>query len=279
MEQLRALEGTWEFAALELDGQAMSPAVLATARLLIDGDRFRSKMPEGTYEGTFNIDVEIDPHGIDIEFVAGPEAGNWNYGIFRLSRDQLELCLDMRGAPRPAAFRTAPGSGHAFETLRRTSAARPDAVTGGRAQSPPTPDAAKENAGFPYTPCATLARLQGEWTATKVVRDGHALPAAMQASGRRTATENVVQISFGGPLMIDALVRVEEGADPIRIDYYNRVGPLKGLIQHGLLQWLGEEACFCMAAPGQPRPTDFRCPRWKRAHAEPMATREEVTPV
>ena len=44
--------------------------------MLIDGDRFRTESPEATYEGVFNIDVEADPHDIDIEFVEGPEAGN-----------------------------------------------------------------------------------------------------------------------------------------------------------------------------------------------------------
>ena len=59
--------------------------------MFIDGDRFRSESPEAVYEGVFNINVEAEPHEIDIEFVAGPEAGNWNYGIFRVEGDELEL--------------------------------------------------------------------------------------------------------------------------------------------------------------------------------------------
>ena len=140
MEQLRALEGTWAFARLEIDGSAIPASALAASRLLIDGDRFRTESPEATYEGIFNINVEAQPHEIDIEFVEGPEAGNWNFGIFRLDGDQLEICLDMNGKPRPAEFRTSPGSGHAYETLKRTSDARPEDVTGGtasrRQQSP-----------------------------------------------------------------------------------------------------------------------------------------------
>ena len=273
VEQLRALEGTWEFASLELDGRKMPPAVLATSRLLIDGDRFRSETPEAIYEGIFNIDVETDPHGIDIEFVEGPEAGNWNYGIFRLDGDQLDICLDISGGVRPAAFRSVPGTGHAFETLRRTSSARPEPVTGGTPQARDGSSAPQYCAGFEHVPCSTLKRLQGEWTAVKVMRDGHELPSFMQATGRRIAVDNDVKVSFGGQLMIHALVRVAEGEDPIHIDYYNRGGQMKGHIQHGIMQWLGEDACFCMAAPGQPRPIDFECPvgsgqtlsRWRRA--------------
>jgi uncharacterized protein (TIGR03067 family) len=91
VDTLRALEGTWEFAHLEIDGQVMPAGMTAQSRLLIDGDRFRTESPEATYEGVFNIDVEADPHAIDIEFVAGPEAGNRNLGIFRLAGDEVEF--------------------------------------------------------------------------------------------------------------------------------------------------------------------------------------------
>ena len=84
VEQLRGLEGTWAFASLQVEGSIMPPTMLGNSRILIDGDRFRTESPEATYEGVFNINVEAQPHEIDIEFVAGPEAGNWNFGIFRL---------------------------------------------------------------------------------------------------------------------------------------------------------------------------------------------------
>jgi hypothetical protein len=41
VEQLRALEGEWQFDALEVDGRAVAASMLGTSRLLIDGDRFR----------------------------------------------------------------------------------------------------------------------------------------------------------------------------------------------------------------------------------------------
>ena len=97
VQQLRDLEGTWEVASLEIDGQTVPPGMTANSRILIDGDRFRTESPEATYEGVFNINVEAQPHEIDIEFIAGPEAGNSNFGIFRLVGDQFELCLDLNG--------------------------------------------------------------------------------------------------------------------------------------------------------------------------------------
>src|SRR5439155_24320431 len=72
VEQLRALEGTWTFARLEIDGSVIPAAALQASRILIDGDRFRTESPEATYEGIFNINVEAEPYEIDIEFVEGP---------------------------------------------------------------------------------------------------------------------------------------------------------------------------------------------------------------
>src|SRR5262245_30259648 len=193
----------------------MPPAMLSNSQILIDGDRFRTESPEATYEGIFNINVEADPHEIDIEFVAGPEAGHWNFGIFRVDGDQLEICLDLNGKPRPTEFRTSAGSGHAYETLKRTSRSRPDKVTGGTPPEPQAPPAPQDRAGFEFIESATLARLQGEWTAVKLVLNGQELPPMMLATGLRSATENQVKVTFGGQLMVHALVRIDERTEPI----------------------------------------------------------------
>ena len=264
VEQLRALEGTWAFERLEVDGREVPPEGLSRSRLLIDGDRFRTESPEETYEGTFNIDVEADPHGIDIEFVEGPEAGNWNYGIFRLEGDRLDLCLDMSGQGRPGTFGTTPGSQHAFETLRRENRDRPEAVTGGsrrpRGETTPAAMGPADPAAFAYVPSPLLERLQGEWTAERLVRDGQEMPAVVVGTGRRVADRNEVKVWFGGQLIVHALVRLDESADPVRIEYCNIGGMAKGTVQRGIMRWRGEVASFCMAAPGQPPPDTFDCP-------------------
>ncbi|MGD9636503.1 MAG: TIGR03067 domain-containing protein [Pirellulales bacterium] len=259
VEQLRALEGTWEFAQLEIDGSQIPVGAVAASRLLIDGDRFRTESPETIYEGVFNIDVEHDPHQIDIDFVSGPEAGNRNFGIFRVEGDALEICLDLNGKPRPTQFGSTPGSGHAYETLRRTSQSRPSDVTGGSAPMSAPASESPACEAFAYVPCPTLEMLQGDWEAVKIVRDGQELPQMMLRTGRRTASKNEVRISFGGQTMIHALVQLDERPQPMHVDYCNLDQAAQGSIQLGLMQWIGDEACFCMAGPGLPRPTDFSC--------------------
>jgi uncharacterized protein (TIGR03067 family) len=260
VEQLRALEGTWGFARLEIDGGAIPTSALGASRILIDGDRFRTESPEAIYEGIFNINVEAQPHEIDIEFVAGPEAGNWNYGIYRLDGDQLEICLDMNGKPRPAAFGTSSGSGHAYETLKRSSQARPEDVTGDTPSAPQQVLTSQDRAGFDYVESTTLTKLQGQWSPMKTVRDGIELPAMMLRTGLRLAKANEVKITFGGQTMIHALVRLDESKDPIHVDYYNLDGSSEGSIQLGIMKWIDDEVCFCTAAPNRARPGDFTSP-------------------
>lgn len=261
IEQLRALEGVWTFESLHVDGQIVPREALSRSRILIDGDRFRTESPEATYEGVFKIDVEATPHHIDIDFVEGPEAGNRNLGVFALEGDRLEICLDMNGKSRPKAFTTTPKSGHAYEVLRRTRDALPNDVHGGEltgaaAVAPAIPDAT----AFGYVASPTLDRLQSDWTATKIIRDGAELPAAMLAVARRYAKRNELTISIGGRNAIEALVRINDTSAPIEVDYLNIGGMAKGTIQLGIMEWRANEACFCMAAPGQPRPADFTCP-------------------
>jgi uncharacterized protein (TIGR03067 family) len=260
VEQLRALEGTWEFDSLEVDGRPMAEPMLESSRILIDGDCFRSEMGGTSYEGVFNIDVEKDSHAIDIEFVSGPESGNWNYGIFELAGDRLKICLDMGGHNRPTAFRTTPGSHCALEILRRASATRPDSVTGGTPQPPPEGLAPETIAvEFAYVDSPTLARLQGQWASVRLLQDGNELPSSMATTGQRVATENEIKVTFGGQVMLHALVRIHESTDPIEVDYCLLAGPVEGVLQFGIMKWIGDEVCFCMAPPRNPRPTDFSC--------------------
>lgn len=263
VEQLRALEGTWEFASLEIDGNTIPPAGLHSSRLLIDGDRFRMDSPGTEYEGVFNINVDSQPHQIDIEFVAGPEAGNWNYGIFRLEGDRLEICLDMTGKPAPTEFRTTAGSGRALETLRRVSKAQPAGVNGGTppADAPPASTPTLCEAEFAYAESELTQRLQGEWKADKIVRDGVELPGMMLSTASRSAKKNELHIRVGGQTIIHALVRYDESTLPVAIDYLHLSGPAKGTVQLGIFEWRGDTACFCMGMPGGPRPTDFECSR------------------
>jgi uncharacterized protein (TIGR03067 family) len=271
VQELRALEGDWRFSRLEIDGAPVPAGMLAGSRLLIDGDRFRSESPEATYEGVFTIDVEATPAQIDIEFVEGPEAGNWCYGLYELAGDHLTFCLGLGGSARPSAFATKPGSGHALEHLKRASAARPDSVTGGtRLSQPPAPAKPErvDPAAFDVEMTPLLRRLEGNWVPVQLVQDGKAMADQWLSFGSRTTVGNDVKVVFGGQTMVHAKMRVDETVTPIAIDYLN-LGPHAGTVSRGILEWIGDEMRILMPKPGDARPADFNAPggtlsRWRR---------------
>lgn len=256
VEKLRNLEGVWEFVELEVDGATVPALALSQSRLLIDGDRFRMESPEAIYEGVFCIDVEAVPHRIDIEFVEGPEAGNWCYGIFEIESDQFKLCLGLVGASRPEEFATTSGSSHALETMRRVTKTRPTGVDGGQ-REPHSEATNMDPEEFEPGPNHMLDRLQGEWSAVELVRDGHSLPKMMLATGSRVNQGGETKVIFGGQVMVHAKVRIDDSNSPAAVDYLN-VGTMNtGQLSLGIMEWIGDDVRFCMASPGAPRPSEF----------------------
>ena len=273
VDRLRSMEGTWGFHSLEVDGSAMPQLMFSSSRLLIDGDRFRMESPEANYEGIFIIDVEQSPNHIDIDFVEGPEAGNRSQGIFQLEGNRFTICLGFAGAQRPKRFATSRGSGHALEELVRMEHTRPPGVDGGTWQAPaPALSPLIADTKFEAAVTPMLRKLTGEWAPLEIVTSGKPLEAAYLPYGFRSNSGGETKVIFGGQTMLHAKIRFNEAATPIEVDYLHLAGKGKGSISHGLFRWDGEEAVYCMAAPGAPRPCDFSCDpgsdriysRWKR---------------
>jgi uncharacterized protein (TIGR03067 family) len=261
VEQLRDMEGIWEFVDLEVDGRAMPAPAFTNSRMLIDGDRFRMESPEANYEGIFTIDVETAPHKIDIEFIEGPEAGNWSYGIFELSGDTCRICLGLTGASRPHSFSTSPGSGHALENLRRALKTRPAGVKGGTPQPRVTPHKTVpvDTSAFDVAMTPLLAKLQGEWIPTQLVQNGQPLQDSFLPFGSRSFADNETKVVFGGQIMLHAKMRIDDSQSPIAVDYLNVGKSANGQVSLGIMDWIGDEVRICMSAPGQPRPDRFTC--------------------
>jgi uncharacterized protein (TIGR03067 family) len=281
VQQLRGLEGEWRFDSLQVDGKAIPAAMIAETRLLIDGDRFRTESPEANYDGIFTIDVETAPTQIDIEFVEGPEAGNWSYGLYDLDGDRLTLCLSLvAGGTRPKTFATNAGGGHALERLRRVTASRPANVTGGTAQPPKKGSTVEreDSSAFagPERPGLQemMRQLEGEWAPVELVMDGKPMPEQWLSFGSRTMAGNEMKVIFGGQTMVHAKVRVDGSVTPIAIDYLSLKGKETGIVSRGILEWIGDEFRVLMAAPGEPRPAAFGAPsktqtlsRWRKPGA------------
>ena len=121
MTDLQNLQGAWRVTALEMNGAAMPAAMLANAKIVVDGTRFTSLGMSAVYEGEMTIDETTNPKSFSLKFAAGPELGAVNRAIYALDGDSWRLCLNIAGGPAPMAFATRMGDGCVLETLTRVS--------------------------------------------------------------------------------------------------------------------------------------------------------------
>jgi uncharacterized protein (TIGR03067 family) len=116
---LEQLQGRWQIVTLEVEGQQFSKDTFDGAKIVIDGDNFATMGMGRTYSGKVSLDETSHPKTIDMTFVDGPHAGKTSFGLYMIDKDQWTICLGFAGSDRPVGFHTAPGSGHALESLRR----------------------------------------------------------------------------------------------------------------------------------------------------------------
>jgi uncharacterized protein (TIGR03067 family) len=249
MTDLDRLQGTWNVTTLEMGGSEMP--VPGDACIVVAGSRFQSLGMGAVYEGTVELSPRKKPKHIDLFFTAGPENGNRSLGIYELDGDDWKLCLTVTGSTRPTKFATAPGSGHALETLRRGSA--------------PQTEPAAELKGDP------APELEGEWQMLECVADGRTVPDSMVKTGRRVARNQESSTYFGDHRVMQARYAVNKSSVPKTVDYVLSNGKL----QYGIWRFEGENLQICFAVPGKPRPQDFNASKgsgntytaWKRLGA------------
>ncbi len=97
-------EGSWLPLTAEFAGKKIP---LHGTRLSIAGDRYVVDTPHGRDAGTLVINAVVVPHQIDIIGTDGPNAGRTIPAICQRENNQLLICYDVGGGPRPSEF-TAP---------------------------------------------------------------------------------------------------------------------------------------------------------------------------
>lgn len=258
-DDLDLLQGTWTVTALEIDGQETPPGLLASARVVIRGDRFTTTGMGPEYQGIMTVDSSARPRRFDMKFTAGPEKGNTNPGIYQLKGDTWKICLATRGAVRPVRFASPAGSGIAVETLTR-----------GEAKAAPS---GQSKGAVAAAAPAPATEIEGEWQLVSGVMDGKPMDASLVQWVKRVTQGNVTSVVAGPQVMMKAEFSLDPSKSPKAIDYVNIAGSNKGKSQQGIYGFEGDVLRICVAAPGAKRPQSFESlPKdgraltvWKRA--------------
>lgn len=244
-DDLAKLQGTWHILTIEAEGQS-TPAG-SEAKIVIEGDHFTSLGMGATYKGKLSVNAAQRPKTFDLKFTSGPEKGNTNLGIYELKGDHWKICLDIQGKNRPGDFAAEPGSGRVVEVLGR---------------EPGAWRAKKETAiAIDDLPANPAPELEGEWEMLSCVQNGEALPKAWVEFGRRVTRGNLITVTMNGQVMMKVRFTVDRTEQPSNIDYLVASGPASGQRQYGIYTFDGKTLTTCIAALGNPRPTDFSAAR------------------
>jgi len=259
---LAKLQGTWNITSLEADGQKLAPAAFQGSHIVIKGKKFTSVAMGAAYEGTMEIHASKKPKTFDLVFTAGPEKGNRNLGIYKLQADTWMICLATCGSERPKQFATQAGTGVALETLERVRSAKPRKASASRPA--PVQDHASLDGliddgsiGDGLVGDGPRTELEGEWEMVEAIFNGQPLDPNMVKFCKRLTRGNVTTVLAGPQTMLKARFTVGSSKNPNTIDYVNPHGATKGKSQLGIFERKGATLKMCIAAPGQPRPTDF----------------------
>jgi len=227
------LQGTWDIVTLEIDGSPMAEGMIRGAQIVVEGERFTTVAMGAAYGGRIELTSSKKPKEMDLIFEEGPEKGNRSLGIYEIDGDRWTLCLTVTGRTRPKRFATAPGSGHALETLKRREGTRA------------------------VMPRDELRRLEGEWTLVHGEADGRPFPEEALAIGKRVVRGNEITVTMGPEVYLQAAFALRPSETPKAIDYVITAGPHQAQTQLGIYETDGDRIKVCMAPVGRPRPRGF----------------------
>jgi uncharacterized protein (TIGR03067 family) len=103
-----------------------------------------------------------------------------------------------------------------------------------------------------------LERHQGTWRATSSIYDGQEAPQEIVRSITRTVEKDHVVWKRDGKSFAGTRIELDPSRDPKTIDVIPDGGKDRGERVLGIYKLEDDRLTICMAAPGQPRPKEFK---------------------
>ena len=96
--ELKKLQGTWQFVSHEMRGKPSTPEELAKMKITFTGDKWVVREDgKVLQEGTHKLDPTKKPAQLDAVVTGGEGKGTTMLGIYELKGDTLKVCFDLQG--------------------------------------------------------------------------------------------------------------------------------------------------------------------------------------
>jgi uncharacterized protein (TIGR03067 family) len=122
-KDLANLEGSWSVVRGEEDGQPCSAYLVEHLKLEFQGGRLTFKdiapLTDKASRLAVTLDPTTDPRCIDLTVEVGSLKGDVFEGAYKLTGDELTLCLHLGKGNRPVEFTTKDGSNRVLLVLKR----------------------------------------------------------------------------------------------------------------------------------------------------------------
>jgi uncharacterized protein (TIGR03067 family) len=123
-QELEKHQGTWIAVSFRRDGQETPAEIVRTVTRTVEQDHVVWKRDGKSFAGTAVVlDPGQAPRAIDVIPDGGPSRGKRVYGIYKIERDTLTLCMADPDQPRPSEFEAEHGSRHTLMVFKRQAAA------------------------------------------------------------------------------------------------------------------------------------------------------------
>jgi uncharacterized protein (TIGR03067 family) len=103
--ELKKLQGTWQFISQEVGGKPVPPAHLAKMTITFTADKWAVREDGKVVQaGSHKLDPTKKPAQVDAIVTEGPDKGSTMLGIYELKGDTMKVCFDPAGKERPTSF-------------------------------------------------------------------------------------------------------------------------------------------------------------------------------
>jgi uncharacterized protein (TIGR03067 family) len=118
-EDIAKWQGEWRAVSMETDGKQSSEEQLKKLKLTVNGTAYHFQNGSFSEHGAYRFNAATIPKQLDIVVGDGKDKGKVYQTIYKISGDELTICLEAANQKRPTEFTGRAGSGCVLEIWKR----------------------------------------------------------------------------------------------------------------------------------------------------------------